>query len=404
MEYFSKIAQGIHRRFRACHYDSDRFPAIAAEALAYAPPHKDLAYTDIIRWVQQVDCLPEQLDPRSQFGMPPVTVYHGDHFVIDVYFWPSGATGIHQHSFDGAFTLLTGSSLHCSYDFEVDTAYSHKLLGGTLHKKDVEVLQKGVPVEVPVGTALIHSVFHLDDPTVTVLARSTRTRPPGPTFDYEGSGLAVDARSSLTRLQKRQLETLLYAATTDWRLFEELLVKQFRETDPWHVYLILDAVRTQFSGRRRSLQRVLDVVHERFPGLTDKMIACFMEDTRRKAFDEAHGASSCQRTIDALAALYMLDSPKEVCWFIRQRDGEQDPAASILGALEKLNLLPADGDEALTLAVLRHALCRDASAVATPTSRAAGLPSVAGREREFEQEYKRLERSSYLRAVFAGRR
>ncbi|MFN2514442.1 MAG: hypothetical protein ABR568_23900, partial [Pyrinomonadaceae bacterium] len=54
--------------------------------------------------------LPHQYDVEGRFGNPPITLFAGPRFHIDVYYWLDGTTSIHQHSFTGAFQVLLGSS------------------------------------------------------------------------------------------------------------------------------------------------------------------------------------------------------------------------------------------------------------------------------------------------------
>jgi len=73
-----------------------------------------------IRWVHNSVSLPEQQDIEGRFGNPPITMFSGARFYIDVYYWLDGTTAIHQHSFTGAFQVLLGSSIHSRYSFRED--------------------------------------------------------------------------------------------------------------------------------------------------------------------------------------------------------------------------------------------------------------------------------------------
>src|SRR5262245_45637943 len=99
MEAFQKLGALVEERWRAANYDERRFPEIAAEALVESdiPGHVDP--WEIIRWVHRAAALPRQQDVDALFGNPPITLYMGPRFYIDVYYWLDGTTSIHQHAF-----------------------------------------------------------------------------------------------------------------------------------------------------------------------------------------------------------------------------------------------------------------------------------------------------------------
>ena len=66
-------------------------------------------------------------DLHSSFGEPPLRVYNGDLFYIEVLFWLGAQLSIHQHGFAGAFHVLHGASLHCRYDFALKERINSRL-------------------------------------------------------------------------------------------------------------------------------------------------------------------------------------------------------------------------------------------------------------------------------------
>ena len=93
-------------------------PAIAADALRRADLPSKLTAWDVVEWALKQEELPPQRDLHGNFADPPITIYSGPRFHIDVYFWFEGTTAIHQHAFCGAFQVLLGSSIHSWYEFE----------------------------------------------------------------------------------------------------------------------------------------------------------------------------------------------------------------------------------------------------------------------------------------------
>src|SRR3712207_292666 len=108
----ARIGEDLERRWAARGHRRRCFHDLAAESLRAASFHRQFDEEEIIDWVNRAPSLPRQFDPRSSFGQPPLTVWAAEHFVLDLYFWVDTDTSIHDHSFSGAFTNLSGHSLN----------------------------------------------------------------------------------------------------------------------------------------------------------------------------------------------------------------------------------------------------------------------------------------------------
>ncbi len=205
-----RIGEDIERRWAARDHRHNSFPGIAAESLFAASFHQQFDEEEIIDWVSRATTLPKQLDPRSNFGQPPVTVWRSGGFVVDVYFWVDTETSIHDHSFAGAFTNLSGQSLNCTYRFEQAAPADEGVLLGSLRLDRSEHLKPGDICTITAGPKFIHRVWHLDCPTITLVAR-TITRHPGlRQFSYYPEGLAVRYRGKPPIEFQRRREFLGY--------------------------------------------------------------------------------------------------------------------------------------------------------------------------------------------------
>lgn len=118
MQFFEDLGSLVEHRWRDENYCEEAFPNIAAQALVETAPYKKVDPWDIIRWVNTTTQFPQQEDVHGSFGNPPITLYSGPRFYVDVYYWLDGTTSIHQHAFSGAFQVVLGSSIHSQYDFE----------------------------------------------------------------------------------------------------------------------------------------------------------------------------------------------------------------------------------------------------------------------------------------------
>src|SRR5262249_38085080 len=117
------------------------------------------------------DMVPQE---KLGFGQPPVTLYRARDFYISALYWLEGTTDIHEHGFSGAFRVLEGSSIHAVYDFSRPATITPRLAYGHLLLSEAELLRKGATRRIQLGGEFIHSLFHLDSPSVTIVVRTGR--------------------------------------------------------------------------------------------------------------------------------------------------------------------------------------------------------------------------------------
>ena len=210
MQAFFELGSLIEGRWRNRNYDENAFPQIAAVALSEANLITGVDPWEIVRWLYETPDLPEQMDPIGKFGNPPITVYVGPRFYVDVYYWLDGTTTIHQHSFSGAFQVLLGSSVHTSYRFENRREVNPHFLTGQLELDEVSLLGKGAIREIHPGPEFIHSLFHLERPSVTITIRTYKAPSAAVQYSYLKPFLGINPFLSDALLDKRiQTVTLL---------------------------------------------------------------------------------------------------------------------------------------------------------------------------------------------------
>lgn len=191
----ARIGEEIERRWSGRDYRRQFFHRIAADCLREAAFQKQFDEDEIIAWVNRVKSLPPQLDLRSSFGQPPLTVWRTEGFVLDLYFWIDTETSAHDHSFSGAFTNLTGHSLNCIYRFEDARRHDEGLLTGALLLDRADYVRPGDVCPIAAGAQFIHRVWHLDCPTVTLVARTIKRQPNLRQYTYYSEGMAVQYRA-----------------------------------------------------------------------------------------------------------------------------------------------------------------------------------------------------------------
>jgi hypothetical protein len=151
--------------------------------------------------------LPELPD---SFGEPPVRVAERNRFFIEVLYWIDGTVAIHQHGFSGAFQVLSGSSIHTEHAFERTSTINSACALGRLSARRSELLRVGDIRPIHAGSAHIHSLFHLDRPSATIVVRTFTIldRQPQLSYLYPGIGFDPFRRDRLLDKQVAALKTL----------------------------------------------------------------------------------------------------------------------------------------------------------------------------------------------------
>ncbi len=206
--FFKDLGLSVHSRWKSENFSLASFPEIAREALAEKPPSE---HVDLAAFTQEFllnDDQPTQ--SHSGFGEPELVVYDDPRFYMQMLFWMDGTTDIHQHEFSGAFHVMAGSSIHSRFSFENPQPVSAHLRVGTLKVQEITLLDCGATVPIISGNTHIHSLFHLDSPSVTVVVRTQSDPGTGPQFTYLPPHLAVDPfqQDSLSTRRKQLLDTM----------------------------------------------------------------------------------------------------------------------------------------------------------------------------------------------------
>jgi hypothetical protein len=203
--FFVDLGRRVRERWQAVDFSLAAFPGIARTALEENPPATRVDLAALTRAFLRDDEQPFQT--ASGFGQPELVVFDDPRFYIQLLFWLDGTTQIHQHEFSGAFHVLQGSSLHAEFAFtNVRPVTAHFRLGD-LQLTGTELLETGRTVPITSGAGSIHSLFHLETPSVTVVVRTHSDPGTGPQFTYLPPHVAVDPFFS-DALTTRRLQLL----------------------------------------------------------------------------------------------------------------------------------------------------------------------------------------------------
>ena len=335
MEFFDNLGNLVEQKWRERHYGPHSLPEAALQALKSLPPREHVTPEQIIRWVVEENNLPFQHDLSEDFGQPPLTVYWGSDFRIEVLFWVTGLPGIHQHAFSGAFHVLEGSSLHTVYEFNLHKVLGARLLTGDISLKRAELLRAGASVPIVSGREFIHSTFHLDRPSVSVVVRTHRDQDRLPQYVYLPPSIAYDPYETPYPLVRRAQILRMLASCERVEALDNNFARVCESKDPFAIlYSLLQVyplLRKQNRHRLVSLVSCSD--HDFFTALQASL--AFVEQ-RDRILKLRHRTAGRELRF-LLAVLLVVQGRESVLDLVRQAFPEQSPTELILNCLQGLS-------------------------------------------------------------------
>jgi len=423
MEFFQQLGALVERRWRDDNYAEAAFPGVAAEALAETNPNQRVSPWDIIRWVNNATELPEQQDVEGRFGDPPITLYVGPRFYIDVYYWLDGTTSTHQHGFCGALQVLLGSSIHSQYRFEEQQRINAHFSTGRIALQNVNLLTEGSIQKILPGSQYIHSLFHLDRPSATITIR-TRFSPEGaPQFAYHKPYFAIDpfyrSAAMIKKVQSASLLLSMKHPDADEIIGEALASSDFHTalaiTEVAFNQLNNDQVERSFglsTGRQR-FDSYLEIVRRRHGELADLIMPVIEESQRQNYIARRRQQITGNEHRFFLALLMNVPDKARILELVESRFPESDPIETVTEWVDELantrvagssesNVLGiADLDESF-LFVFQCML--EGRALDQITSTLGGDPSDEGSGTSIEklkEQYEAIRDSMLFRSIFS---
>jgi hypothetical protein len=347
MRFFDDLGSLIEQRWRDQNYDEDVFPLVAAEALAEAAPDKHVSPWEIIRWVFDSTHIPAQQDLPGRFGNPPITLFSGPRFHIDIYFWLDGTTSVHQHAFCGAFQALAGSSIHSHYSFIERRQINEHFLIGEMTLEKVELLEQSMIKQILPGKRYIHSLFHLDRPSATICVRTYHTSSGAPQYNYVRPSFAIDPFFSepLTIKQTQSAALLLNMEHPEAvGMINDLLTRADFQT----TFTLLDLARGYLSGKplenafglstgEDQFQKLMATARLRHGELIDLIPPVFEESKRQSNLIHRRSQITSHEHRFFLALLLNVPGRARVLEMVAQRFPARDPVETVMDWMEELS-------------------------------------------------------------------
>jgi hypothetical protein len=336
--YFDELGRHLDQTWRARGYDEEVFAEIAVAAVVESPAHEKVSFLDILRLLGSEAELPLQM--RGGFGEPPVTLFRTERFYIEALHWLDGTTAIHQHGFSGAFHLLEGSSLHCSYRFrrEEGGRLNANLMGGELSLHHAELLRRGDTRAIHEGSRSIHSLFHLDQPTVTIVVR-TIAEPSEPQYNFQKPGLAHNPFARTARAT-RLVESLRFLHELRHPELVAMARDHVLRAESLEAYLLVEKMFGCLDEEGFGI--FLEAVVERHPILVPILARVFDVRRRERRVLARRKKSRDEGERFFLALILGVDGWEDVLRLVAERYAGQEPARRVLDWTRRLS--PSDED------------------------------------------------------------
>jgi hypothetical protein len=356
MPQIESLAARIEMAWGRTRHPEKVFADIATEQLA-GP--LDLDFEQLAKSLCKGESLPEQRRLDQGFGQPAITLFRGSSFTIEALCWHTSTPAIHEHAFDGAFRILTGSSVHSRYGF-FEKMRLGSLSLGKLEIQDVEFLTTGSTRPIPRGSSLIHSNFHLDAPTLTLVVRTDQGKEPERT--YLPPGLAYDTAMRTPGLYKR-IELLDTMHLTGQPFYLECLRDAVRNSDLYDGMAIVMRAGTRVDDL--TFQELVQLLRDRHGTEVEIVIDSLNEERRRCAIVRLRSTVVDPERRFFLACLLSLSSRDPFVKTMSSRYGSTNTARDHI-SLGVGALLGRDADQQKLFAIASEAILEDVSLEAFP--------------------------------------
>lgn len=330
--YFEKLGRTVLERWREKNFSLKAFPELSQIAIDEAPPSENVDLEEMIQEFLANDDQPFQ--SQSGFGQPELVAFNDPRFYIQILFWMEGTTKIHQHEFSGAFHVMAGSSVHSEFDFKSTQSVTPHIHTGELRMNKIELLETGRTIPITSGRECIHSLFHLDTPSVTVVVRTHHDPGTGPQYNYLPPHIAVDPlhADALTMRRKQLLDVLETLDDSSYVTQVRGMVENLDFERGFHTLLHAMA-RLQVLGEWESILATFQDRHgELAKGVSETLAEChrreFITQMRYHIEDPDHRFF--------LALLMNVQNREDITALIITRFPDQKAIETILGWAEEL--------------------------------------------------------------------
>lgn len=341
-EQVNQLGKKIRQAYRARHCNEKDLPIIASEFLSKEAFEFEFDISRIADFILETTITQQ---PGLAFSDLPIVLYKCDEFYIEMLIWTNSTTTIHQHAFSGALRVMKGSSFHSTWSFEEKRRLSSRFLIGDCKFENAEVLREGDIRQIISGRAgLVHALFHLDQPSVTLVVRNRNEPWAEPQYSLDLPHVAISSselqRDSIVRLYSRLLAV---ADRIDGADPQQLFARWCEELDFPRLYYLtrLNAHRFSEQADKSSL---LETVEKSHPGLSKEIGHLLTSKERLDSLVQARSRITDHDARFFLALLLNLPSRKAIVRVIREQYPDRDPGEFLISVIKTLKAAKSGRD------------------------------------------------------------
>jgi hypothetical protein len=327
LPYFQRLGERLERAWLSHSYNEEIFPELAMDELERDPPFPQVTAADIVDWTFSPGQEFRQPSRSELFGEPPIMLFQAPRFYIEALFWRSGTTDIHEHGFSGAFTVLAGSSVHSHWRFVPERTINSRMLCGRMERVDTEILRPGSLRPIRSGNRLIHQLFHLEVPSVTLVVRTNVDRDHLPQLSYLQPGLAIDPedRDSLRIRRLIFLDGMCRGQLDGLREYARRMVETGDLEALYHTFSLL----TRHKVGNELLAELFGIARQRHGEVIDLLRRVCEGERRTRVVTTLRSKVSDPQARFLLALLMLMPDRDAIFDTIRLQFPEAEPLAMI---------------------------------------------------------------------------
>jgi hypothetical protein len=342
-----EIARDLEKDWRERDYRECEFARLSAERLAGARLHERFAVEEILSELACGEFEEHHFLSNHHFkGIVPL--YDSARFGLYLHLWYDEIASPHEHTWVGAYQVLSGTSITSLYHFEEHARIDPHLRLGALIQGRIDMIGPGAAVPVERGANFIHSLAYVERPGIAV---SIRSHGVGLPFEYYAPGLAIDAGLAGVpeRQRLRSLEGLAALSPEKARALwpEAVAAADFRTA----FFMVKHA--TLYLGDQVDTSAILE--HARFAPHSECILGALDEMRRFEMLERARRSTHHLEHRFLLAALSIAPTRAILDRLIREYYPGADPKAFITSCLIGLAQTPGEGGLS-ALGTLQHVM------------------------------------------------
>ena len=325
---FIELGRLVERQWIQHHNDVEEFPNIATAAL-----HEFQVLDGIELNLLFGELLAERhVQPRHEFSDLAIRLYETPEFYVELLVWLEGRAAIHEHPFSGAFKVIGGGSVHGHYEFQTDVSICSRLHIGKPLLIRAEVLKPGDVRKILPGSALLHGLFHFEQPSFTLVLRTKQEKRYLPQLAVDLPHFAADYELRFDPEVEFCVKAINTAYAIEPKKSEAMLLESVSQLDLARAYSVCTNL---FFWEYVTSQSVSNQLEERLQGLS-KLVSDVVSVRKKLQLLQRYRVGACEKEdLFYIGLLSVIHSSRHVREILERHGGVEEGLARLAKVLVK---------------------------------------------------------------------